>query len=72
VENGDEVSISFSITFRTPDLEKTSAVHRVNGLLRKRGLRPRPVGQAAWRDSVKYQAFRLWRRAGRLLGRPVA
>jgi hypothetical protein len=72
VENGDAVSISFSITFRTPDLEKISAVHRVNGLLRRRGLCPRPLGQAGWRDSLKYQAFRMWRRGRRLLGRPVA
>lgn len=69
VQNGDEVSVSFSITFRTPDLERRGAVHNVNAWLRRRGWRPAPAGQHPWRDGLKYNAYRLWRRAARLLGR---
>ena len=68
VHNGPSVSISFSITFRTPDLERLATIHLVNGILRRRGFRPTPVGQSAWRDGLKYQTYRAWRRARRLLG----
>jgi hypothetical protein len=71
VKNGDAVSISFSITFRTPDLERIGAIHRLNGVLRQRGLSPSPIGEAPWRDSLKYQTFRLWRKARQLVGRPM-
>lgn len=69
VKNGPEVSLSFSITFRTPDLERRSIVHSVNGFLRRRGWTPSPFGAHPWRDSVKHTAFRAWRRARRLAGR---
>jgi hypothetical protein len=68
VQNGPDVSLSFSITFRTPDLERRSVVHSVNGYLRRRGWEPSPFGLHPWRDSLKYTAFRSWRRARRLLG----
>jgi hypothetical protein len=71
VENGPEVSISFSITFRTPDLERRSIVHNVNAYLRRRGWKPSPVGKHPWRDGFKYQAYRLWRKTRKLLGRQV-
>lgn len=68
VKNGPGVSISFSITFSTPDLERRAMVYNVNSLLRRRGLNPTPVGQAPWKDSLKFQAHRIWRRTRRLLG----
>ena len=68
VSNGKHVSISFSITFRTLALERRSIVYNVNGRLRKRGFNPAPYGQSPLRDSVKYNAFRVVRRARRLLG----
>ncbi|MBI3406768.1 MAG: cupin-like domain-containing protein [Planctomycetes bacterium] len=71
VENGPEVSVSFSITFRTPDLERRSIVHNVNACLRGRGWHPTPVGRSPWRDAVKCQAYRLWRKTRKLLGRPA-
>ena len=71
VENGPSVSVSFSITFRTPDLEQRSIVHNINAYLRGRGWRPKPVGQHPWRDRLKATSYRLWRKARALLGRPV-
>lgn len=69
VQNGDAVSISFSITFHTPWSERREVVHSVNGRLRRLKLRPAPFGHSALGDSLKYNAFRLWRRAGALAGK---
>lgn len=63
VQNGPEVSVSFSITFRTPDLDRRTAAYQFNNGMRKRGLSPSPVGKSAWKDSLKYQAMRVWRKA---------
>lgn len=71
VKNGAAVSISFSITFRTPDLDRRGILYTVNHRLRQRGWRPTPVGQSGWRDALKCAGFRVWRRTRRLLGRPV-
>jgi hypothetical protein len=71
VQNGPNVSISFSITFRTPDLDRRSMVYNVNSFLRRRGLRPTPFGQSAWRDSLKFQGARVWRRVRRTFGSQV-
>ena len=67
VRNGDEVSISFSVTFRTPASERQRIVHCVNAGLRRRGLNPRPYGLAPLRDSTKFYALHAWRRAKKLL-----
>ncbi len=64
-------SISFSITFRTPDLDRVAVLHQVNDRLRRRGYRPAPVGRSELRDKLKYQGFRVWRSTRRLMGRPV-
>jgi ribosomal protein L16 Arg81 hydroxylase len=72
VQNGSEVSVSFSITFRTPDIERRSMVHNYNAFLRRRGLRPAPVGMHPWRDSVKCFNFRAARKLRRLFGAPSA
>ncbi|MCI0685081.1 MAG: cupin-like domain-containing protein [Gemmataceae bacterium] len=72
VENGPSVSVSFSITFRTPDLERRSIVHNVNAYLRGRGWRPSPFGQRPWRDRLKAAGYRMWRKARAWLGRPVS
>ena len=68
VKNGSEVSISFSITFRTPDIERRSGVHAFNALMRQKGLQPTPVGKRDWLDSLKYFNLRLVRRLQRMLG----
>ena len=67
VENGPEVSISFSITFRTADLEQRGMTHGVNAFLRARGLTPTPVGQSPWKDRLKYQAYRAVRKTRKML-----
>ena len=72
VQNGPAVSISFSITFRTPDLERRSLLYQGNAGLRRKGWRPAPVGKYPWRDRFKVQWFRLLRKTRKLLGKPIA
>jgi hypothetical protein len=67
VLNGPEVSVSFSITFRTPDLERRSTLHTYNGRLRRRGWNPSEVGRHPRRDALKYVVYRAWRRVQRVL-----
>jgi hypothetical protein len=59
VQNDDEVSVSFSITFQTRSSMRRSHAHRMNGALRRLGLRPAPVGQSSARDALKQFAFRV-------------
>ena len=58
VENGDEVSISFSITFQTPASERRRFLYGANARLRQLGFKPTPVGRSALRDRTKHIAFR--------------
>ena len=53
VKNGPEVSISFSITFRSESSRARELVYRANARLRKLGLSPRPPGQSVLLDSAK-------------------
>jgi ribosomal protein L16 Arg81 hydroxylase len=69
VKNGDEVSVSFSITFRTPSSEMRAVLHKLNHEQRQRGGVPRPVGAAPLRDQVRYNVHRLHRRLSRLWSR---
>jgi hypothetical protein len=69
VLNGPEASVSFSITFRTPEGDRRSAVYQVNDKLRRLGLRPRPVGKAPLVDRAKYLGYALYERAQKALGR---
>jgi hypothetical protein len=71
VKNGSEVSVSFSITFRAPASERRTIVYTTNAYLRKRGLKPVPYGQSAWRDTAKYFSYRAIRRAKHLLGKDM-
>lgn len=68
VQNGPEVSVSFSITFRTPDLDQRRMVHQFNYGLRKWGLRPAPYGRHAVRDRAKYNCVRVWNRLKAIWG----
>jgi Cupin-like domain len=68
VRNGDEVSVSLSVTFRTPASERRRIVYCANADLRRRGLNPRPPGASAFRDLAKFYAFRAQRGIKRLLG----
>ncbi|MCA9079703.1 MAG: cupin-like domain-containing protein [Planctomycetaceae bacterium] len=62
VQNQDEVSVSFSITFRTPDLDRRRALYQINHQLRKRGWTPPPVGDHRLRDTLAYTLFRIRRK----------
>ena len=58
VKNGPGVSISFSITFRSPSTRRRRDVYWMNAHLRRVGLSPKPFGSSRWRDDVKYGLFR--------------
>ena len=62
VQNGPEVSISFSITFQTSQSRDRQSLHRLNRTLRRWGLHPSPVGRWAWSDSLKLHCVNLMRR----------
>jgi hypothetical protein len=62
VKNGDAVSVSFSITFRTPASDRRNLIYATNAYLRRRGLRPASFGRSAWRDELKFNAYRVVRR----------
>jgi hypothetical protein len=68
----DEVSISFSITFRTRATERRELLYQVNHALRQRGLRPTPVGLSSWRDAMKFNGYRAIRRMRGLFGRSAS
>src|SRR5205085_8567277 len=50
VENGDAVSVSFSITWKTPAVLRTGALYRINARLRRRGFHPSAPGAHPARD----------------------
>jgi hypothetical protein len=66
VRNGDEVSVSFSVTFRTPASERRRIVHCANADLRRIGVNPTPQGVSAFRDLAKFYAFQAQNRIKRL------
>jgi hypothetical protein len=59
VFNGDNVSISYSLTFRTKVSDRHRKVHLVNRALRLLGLTPRKYGESDISDLLKYQLFPL-------------
>jgi hypothetical protein len=69
VKNLDQVSISFSITFRSRESERRATVHQFNARLRARGFKPTPVGRLRALDNFKYQSARVVRRLERAVGR---
>lgn len=71
VVNGGGVSVSFSITFQTPESRRRAIVHKVNAHLRKTGVHPMPPGHSTLRDTFKVLGFEALRKARRLVPRPV-
>lgn len=69
VKNGPEVSISFSITFRSQSSESRELIYRANARLRKLGLSPKPPGQSLLLDQTKRTAFAALAELKRRLGR---
>ena len=56
VQNGDEVSVSLSITFATPSSQRRRQVHAINARLRRLGLSPAPPGHRPRTDRLKVGA----------------
>ena len=69
VQNGDAVSVSFSITFQTQASMRRSHVHQMNADLRRWGFSPAPAGRSVLRDSMKQLVFRAKTRVSRALRR---
>ncbi|MCA8999796.1 MAG: cupin-like domain-containing protein, partial [Planctomycetaceae bacterium] len=68
VKNGSGVSISYSVTFRTPDLDRRRALYQMNASIRQNGGSPRPVGESPLRDNVRYAQFRIRRKISAIFG----
>ncbi len=66
VNNGPEVSVSLSITFRTGRSQREEYASLFNRRLRRRGLRPRPAGESLPVDRAKaaVTAFLGWVKRG--------
>ncbi len=62
VQNGPDVSVSFSITFQTDSSRRRQSLHRLNAKMRKLGIKPSNVGDSPWRDQFKFSVCK----AGRL------
>ncbi len=68
VKNGDKVSISFSITYRSAYSERLARLYYVNSRLRKCGFTPSPVMRSPLRDSIKDNGYRLMRKLKSISG----
>ena len=68
VQNGPEVSISFSVTFQTQDSSDRKSLHKLNRQLRRLGLRPRNVGASPAFDRLKLGVVRAVRGLKRFTG----
>lgn len=66
---GDEMSISLSLVFHTPSLDRGARVHAANHDLSRQGLSPLPFGRSRVRDATKSAAVLAWRRVKGLVGR---
>jgi hypothetical protein len=58
VRNGDAVSVSLSITWYTPAIERAARVHALNARLRKLGISPIAPGRRIASDQAKAGAVR--------------
>ena len=57
IENGGDVSISFSITFRSAWTRRRELLYHANARLRRLGLRPAAIGDNPLEDFVKHKAM---------------
>jgi len=71
VKNGDDVSISFSITFQSAEIEHRSHIYKVNAILRKAGCAPTAPGVSVLRDALKLWIFNILRGVKRMLRFPI-
>jgi hypothetical protein len=68
VKVGPEVSISLSITFRSPSTRRKRSVYWVNAHLRGFGMSPIPAGASRWKDAVKQVLFQTLASAKKVIG----
>ena len=59
VKNGNDASVSFSITFRTRNTARAAEVYKMNEWLRRYGLRPTPPGRSQLVDKTKFNVARV-------------
>jgi hypothetical protein len=75
VENGNDVSVTISLTYYTDATRRRELLYKTNARLRRLGLSPHPVGESPVRDAVKHALMRGYTTAKgtvrRALGRPV-
>lgn len=57
VKNGPQVSVSFSVTFRSSASNRQAIIYFINRKMRELGFEPTPPLQSEWRDSIKYGAY---------------
>ncbi len=62
VKNGPDVSVSFSITFRSRYSERESIIRSINARIRERGWHPKKIGASPFSDELKYQIYRIQRK----------
>ena len=68
VQNGPEVSISFSITWRSEWSYREAYARQMNALLRRAGLRPASPGRFPHQNHLKSLSYRLIENARRVTG----
>ena len=68
VRNGDKVSISLSITWRSEWSEAEASARGLNTILRKAGMRPKTPKPYPAQNRIKASAFRVVRKARSLIG----
>ncbi|TKD51033.1 cupin-like domain-containing protein [Sphingomonas baiyangensis] len=71
VQNGPEVSISFSITWRSDASDAEARLHRVNQRIRTLGIAPAAPGAAPAIDAAKVATHKLVKRAARGVKRAI-
>lgn len=58
VQNGNAVSVSFSITFHSEQSDRIARLYKLNGLLRRKlGITPTPVGRKPRLDAFKHSGI---------------
>ena len=68
VKNGPDVSISFSVTWRSEWSYREQYAHRMNALLRKAGLQPAPPRRFPHQNHLKSLGYRAIDKTLRLTG----
>ena len=66
LEVGDARSVSLSIVFHTPALDRAAQVYAFNAKARAVGRRPRPPGSSRATDAAKSATVSIWRAARRV------